>query len=516
MPVFHQRSYLETQTQYLAIAGSGDRNTWQQVSPARSARNYKAVMKQVVGAPFSGLLPQGPEIDMVYEILMASQSDPKMNRIPQSALKRVLKKTKVILQSRVTVYLDSITERLLSSEICVAWDALKNNCNTFCNSLVSRSIFEPLVHGPKTLQNLKESEPLYLMSFVCPDDGYMQPVMRTKYDVPTGLTQEYMQRFFFGRNNEADIIDTCQEYWYDWGALGGPLYDYQDLFPWDCTEAYGRYPVCCGDCNLSKHIWAFPFDSWSMVSHHLARDKHMYAQDTPATSFAWMRNRLRVLSASVILCRAAAAMSKTAAFHATTAWLHSESESRLLALRPSLARVKLGGIHRAQPFSHYFEAGQSGQYFLAEWALFSRAEQIKDYERMRNERMDLEEFEHLNASKSLGIGVAYFVRPRGGSSQRREDPTITYYTDAGFTTSAIGADPGGVCAVKCGSNCKSGCGNSSCGGAACGSSSGGGGHSSGHSGGSSCGGSSSCSGGGSSSCGSSSSCGGGGSSCGGS
>jgi hypothetical protein len=41
----------------------------------------------------------------------------------------------------------------------------------------------------------------------------------------------------------------------------GLVYPYQDLFPWDCTEAYNRYPAKCGKCNTSNHVLAFPFDS---------------------------------------------------------------------------------------------------------------------------------------------------------------------------------------------------------------------------------------------------------------
>ncbi|KAH8705641.1 hypothetical protein BGW36DRAFT_367945 [Talaromyces proteolyticus] len=533
-PVFHQRSnFSGNPIRNLAITGSRDRALWQQVQPSRKARNYKAVMKQVVGAPFSGLLPFGSELDIVREILIVSKSYSEKDDSIQSGLGELLKKAKTILQSRVTVYLDVITDKLLSPETCLIGDGARNSHNTFCNSLINHHIFEPLVHGPNKFKDL-ESEPLYLMSFVCPDEGYMQPKIRTKFDVPNGLTQEYLLRLYFGRHNEADIIDTYQEYWYDWGAFGGPLYRYQDLFPWDCTEAYGRYPVCCGECNLSKHIWAFPFDSWSMVSHHLARDQNMYAPDTlskgattidTSTSAAWMRNRLNVLSASALLCRAAAAMSKTDAFRKTTAWLHSsgsEPRAGLRALQPSLARVKLGGIHRAQPYSHYFEAGNFDQYFLAEWALWPRSEQIEAYEKLRNERMNLKDISSSGVADlpSKSGGIAGRFQFSGNSKRKSEVKRDTwtfdsddYYTNAGFPSQTPGIAPGAGCAVtSCGSKCGTGCGNISCGGSACGSrgdsSSGGGGGGS-----SSCGGSSSSGGGGGSSCGGSSSCGGG-SSCG--
>ncbi|GIJ86992.1 hypothetical protein Asppvi_005891 [Aspergillus pseudoviridinutans] len=408
VPIFHERfRFSNGRRRSLAIAGSPDRTVWQQMRPVTNhTKRYKAIMKQVVGAPFSGLLSQSDELDIVRDILTASRrpfdnhglpaSDKQ--RILDSALEPVLQKVKKLLKSRVNIYLDSITKRLLDPTVNIKWSATTNNCQNFCNSLVNTSIFEPLVRGPANIETA-EHEPLYLMSFMCPDEGYMQRGVKTKFDVPSGLTEEYLLRFHFGRHDEADIIDTFQEYWYDWGAFGGPLYKYQNIFPWDCTEAYGRYPTRCGECNMSKHVWAFPFDSWSMVSHHLARDRHMYAPATlsesltdtgPCTKLqAWMRNRLTVLCASAVLCRAATAMSRTASFRSSTEWLHSSSRSRLRVQYPSLTRVKLGGIHRAQPFSHYFEAGTYKHYFLAEWALLSRPEQVAAYELIRDGRTRL-------------------------------------------------------------------------------------------------------------------------------
>lgn len=51
---------------------------------------------------------------------------------------------------------------------------------------------------------------------------------------------------------------------------------------------------------------------------------------------------------------------------------------------PALARVKLGGIHYTQPFSHYVDAGMYNYYFLAEWTLWSRPEQVAAYKKLRD------------------------------------------------------------------------------------------------------------------------------------
>ncbi|RSM12703.1 hypothetical protein CDV31_006170, partial [Fusarium ambrosium] len=402
MPIFHERFHLQTLPQRdLAVDGGSDRRLWQRKRHVNAPKRYKAMMKQVVGAPFTGVLPHDEELQIVKDTIAASRlpfDDPGLPTADQiemlsSGLQPALEKLKVLLESRVKKYLGSIVERLLDKNVALAWSATHNNCQTFCDSLIDQSLFKPLLNGPATGLD-PGVYPLYNMSFMCPDEGYRQRGVRTKYDVPFGLTEEYLLRFHFGRHDDADMIDTYQEYWYDWGAFGGTLYKYQDLFPWDCTEAYERYPTKCGGCNLAKHVWAFPFDSWSMASLHLSRDRHMYAPATTdkdmtavgegASTSSWMRNRLTVLSATSILNRAATAMAGTKELRKATAWLH-DSELRP-DLDPSLIRVKLGGIHRAQPFSHHFEAGTYKHFFVAPWTTRPRDEQIEQYESLRDQR----------------------------------------------------------------------------------------------------------------------------------
>jgi hypothetical protein len=445
-------------------------------------------MKQVVGVPFTGALAREAEVDIVDDLLAASRcpfDDPGLSvsdrqTLLAGVLDPVLEKLKKVIGSRVKLYLQSIVERLLDRATKLGWSATANNCQRFCNSLIDPNLFEPLVNGPRSAPE----KPLYVMSFVCPDEGYLQRGVNTKYDVPSGLTEEYLLRFHFGRHDEADIIDANQEYWYDWGAFGGPLYKYQDLFPWDCTEAYGRYPTCCGDCNLAKHIWAFPFDAWSMVSLHLTRDRHMYAPavvDTSitacgegATPQSWMRNRLTVLAAATILARTAAAMAATPKFAQATAWLHDDGKSGsgpgpgLRQEYPALTRVKLGGIHRAQPFSHYFDSGTYSHYFLAEWALRPRREQIAAYEELRDGRVKLPDVVRgtwwsrtpaAAGGVDLGIGSNSDSPPNYGVGFLCGDsglPCADVATGLGYS--------GPACAVSCGANCGSGCGSSSCGG----------------------------------------------------
>lgn len=263
--------------------------------------------------------------------------------------------------------------------------------------------------------------PLYLLSFLVRAESYsFTEKTSSKHDVPNGLTEEYLLKFRFGRHDDSDIIDTLAEYWTDWAGLfssssisgrgegEGFPYDYQDLFPWDCTEAYGGYPVSCGrdaqeeGHNLAKHVWAFPFDSFSLVGLHLARGREMYPLPVPSSSDPssfgsprgegrgvrrsgvmtdphWFANRLTVLLAQDVLLTAAAAMSSCQKFRQSTLWLGKTPDQ-------TRDRLKLGGIHRAQPFSHHFERGSYHLYFVAGWAHLTRKEKIRAYEKLRDWR----------------------------------------------------------------------------------------------------------------------------------
>lgn len=263
----------------LLITGRRDRTLYSQRRP-RSNKRYKTVMKQVVGGAFCGFFDQASEDNIIDALLEESlalvetgiPATEKNTRMDQS-VGRIMTTLKSYLAPRVEVYLRSIVARLLNPDNELRWNFFNNNCQKFCDTIIDRSIFGPMfaprgpvlnpdAKGPMTNQGPGSHYPLYLLSFVCRPNSYGPDKTRSKYDVPNGLTEEYLLKFRYGRHEESDMIDALSEYWYDWGAFGGPLYPYQDIFPWDCTEAFNRYPVACGDCNLSKHVWAFPFDSW--------------------------------------------------------------------------------------------------------------------------------------------------------------------------------------------------------------------------------------------------------------
>ncbi|KAK8227061.1 hypothetical protein HDK90DRAFT_494035 [Phyllosticta capitalensis] len=378
----------------LAVGGSNGRPLYTQANDGDRSqpKRIKAIMKQVVGWPFARASESARERRFIRDLVQASKLerlyDPSLSRAERQqnldgVLGFLLDQLKTILQDRLQLYLKDLALRLAHPEVRIRWDATRNNCQNFCDSLLSQRRFQSLV-------DQRRSKPRYLMSFVCRPGAYQRIHVRTKFDVPNGLTEEYLLKFRHGLHEESDIVDSLQEYWHDWGAFGRPIYRFQDLFPWDCSEAFGRHPVACSNCNISKHVWAFPFDSWSIISHHLARDRCLYTthgadgSPKPLSDADWLRNRLTLFKAEDALSAAAAAMAQNNGFRQATQWLLQQPYH-------DIDRMKLGGIHRAQPWSSFFMKDAYNHFFIARWAHFRREDQITAYEMLRNYRMEMVE-----------------------------------------------------------------------------------------------------------------------------
>ena len=356
-------------------------------------------MKQVVGGTFSGFLDSGIETDVINSLTTESTKlklDPRTrqevrDRKLKEAVDRLFDKTKKLLEPRIHRFLRIIIGKLLDPHVELRWDGRKNNCQKFCDAIIDHQKFGPLF-GESTLTSEEQpttKDPVYLMSFVCRPGSYTDATPRAKFDVPNGLTEEYLLKFRYGRHDDADIVDTLQEYWHDWGNFGGNLYRYQDVFPWDCTEAFGRNPQKCNECNISKHVWSFPFDSWSIIQLHLQKDRQLYPAENQQSGqhlsdSDWMRNRLEVLLAQDVLITAAVEMARSSALRNSTRWLHQQPN-------PKVDRYKLGGILRAQPWSHQYEQGQYHEYFIADWAHLRLEDQVKAHESLRDFKQALPE-----------------------------------------------------------------------------------------------------------------------------
>lgn len=517
-----------------------NRKVWKQEFDS-GLKRYKAIMKQVVGSPFGDFPNSGEEREIVRAVADAGNSKTEAEEY-DAVLESILGKLKAVLGARLSTYLGSIATKLLDPETALIWDPSTNSCQQFCNSVLDTKLFKPLFSGPPGTE--RGDVPLYTMSFVCPDEGYHQRIVRTKDDVAPGLTEEYLGDLYFGRHEESDLIDSCQEYWYDWAGLEMPECGHNNLFPFDCTRAFGGpkrdETQDCGNCSLSRHLWAFPFDSWAMISMHLLRDPFSYAQpgsynpDKPQHVAAWFKNRVDTLQAQSILRRAASAMTASPMLRSATAWMHSDSHR--LAREPSLARIRMGGIHRAQPMSHYFDKGPNDLYFLAGWA--PMADRALQYRAARMERARAVE---INGEKTRdrfakgGKVGGWDLKGKGRAGESFQGfmgmaapemgggkPQLMFKTNSNQVAMAVGMAQtsivapngdtvGGSCTA--GALCGSGCGSSSCGGPACGSVGGGGGMCGGFDGGGGGGGPGTCGGG--AACGGGAGCFGGGGACGG-
>ncbi|KAM5363050.1 hypothetical protein ACJZ2D_012235 [Fusarium nematophilum] len=462
------------------------RTLYSQIRP-RVPKRYKAFMKQVVGGAFCGFFNSDQEEDLIDALVEESHrfiddgiSFNQKEELLKQAGNRLVSKLKHYLGSRVQKYVSSIATQLLDPEMDLGWNFRSNNCQMFCDRLIDRDVFGAFLDAQTAATaTAGRPAPLYLMSFICRPGAYIQTTTRSKFDVPNGLTEEYLLKFRYGRHDESDIIDTLSEYWYDWGGFEGPIYPYQDVFPWDCTEAYDRYPGKCSECNISKHVWAFPFDSWSIISLHLAKGRQLYPRHAfPKTASItkkhatglmtdtdWFQNRLTVLLGQDVLLAAAAALAKCAPFRESTLWLHQQDDQKL-------DRLKLGGIHRAQPFSHHFEKGAYHQYFIADWAYLEKPLRIAEYEKLRDWKATQEDVGKASTSNKAGSGGG------GGGSCGGFGCGATAATGCAATAVGTGHDGCGTgCVSSCGGGGGTGgCGGGGGGGGGCGGGGGGGGH----------------------------------------
>lgn len=367
---------------------SDNRRIFKQEATSRKKRRLKACMKQVVGGAFSGYFERLMEDAIVEQAMSLTQFRSKdktytLDKVHAGA-EALMEKMKALLAGRITAILERIASRLFDRSVAIEWDFFTNNCQYFLDSILRYEDFGGLFGNAYYSNGL----PLYLMSFVVRIQSYDKAPVYKTYDVPNGQTEEYLLAFRSGRHDDADIVDTLHEYWHDWGAFGGHLYKHQGHFPWDCTEAYRDPAPTCNDCTLSRHVWAFPFDSWSIIQLALQKDQLWYPSTrTPPATLSrteWLDNRFRLFVAQDALVRGAIAMARTPALRQAADWFRTSPQ-------PRFDRLKLGGIHRAQPYSHHFEAGRFRQSYIAPWAHFTRPHRIRCYEGMRLARQRLRE-----------------------------------------------------------------------------------------------------------------------------
>lgn len=395
--------YKESETATAGLALNDGRGLAKgHLDPKSRIRRLKACMKQVVGGLFSRHKTTEWESESVVVKALVEQAEayrPDYNKPRsdqkrlRSAAEKVTKKLRKFIGPKVRQYLEIISRRLFDRELQLKMDFFTNNCQYFCDQLLQQTPFGSFLDGDA-------SGSLFSMSFATRPGSYARDDVSSKWDIPFGMTEEYLLDFYLGKYNDSDIIDTLQEYWHDWGGFGRNLYQFQHLFPWDCTEAYKQMGGNCNECSLSKHVWSFPFDALSITKLHLLRRSSQYPpssnnREKPKGSEWHLDNRLTVLLAQDALVTVAKALSELPSFRNACAWLQNQQD-------PWFDRLKLGGIHRAQPFSHHFELKSACG--VAPWIHLKFGQQQHIYEYIRDLRInapDRDQFSYANAMKEV-------------------------------------------------------------------------------------------------------------------
>ena len=187
-------------------------------------RRVKAYLKQTVADPFQGLTHPIWELEIIQSLIFASKSyidDPRRTTAAQAQrLNNEVEKIEVglkkLLGARVTYFTTRISERLFDPNTKLTWSLTTNNCQTFCDSMLQWEEIGSFL-GPQIGSIPATDGSPYMMSFVTRGGSYLREKIVSKYDVPNGLTEEYLLKFRQRRHNDSDLIDTLQEYWYDWG-----------------------------------------------------------------------------------------------------------------------------------------------------------------------------------------------------------------------------------------------------------------------------------------------------------
>ncbi|EAU33014.1 predicted protein [Aspergillus terreus NIH2624] len=321
--VFHER-LPPSARRYLAIAAD---STLSQQQRLATPKRTLAVLKQVIGAPFTSLDDSPLETEIVNLLVAASETDSPS----EDTIQTLLDSLHALLSPRLTTYLASLTTRLTESP----------SPSDSLTSLLDASLFAPLI------PNTEPEPPLYLLSFLSTPPS-PRPVPHTKHDIAPGLIETYLRAPL---HRSTDFLDASTEYWTDWVAPA-PVPDPKattPLFPWDCTEAHNPATTRCGSCPLSKHLWAYPLDAWSTLAHHLIRPQFLYPPQNNSTD--WAVNRRTLLAASETLVKGAVAMTRSPRFCAATAWLSTpvDCEHRPATLERIAPYARTGGIHCARP-----------------------------------------------------------------------------------------------------------------------------------------------------------------------
>lgn len=245
-----------------ALALSEDRTLYSQLQDQSKPKRYKTALKQVVGGLFTGLFSSEREDEIIQLVVSGSQKNlddeeesPRNNKkLWNSVLEPILERLTKLLTPRINIMLQMVSQQLLNLDLKLRWNQRTNNCQNFCDNLINYDTYGNLVAASSITETLEDG-PLYLMSFVCRPESYQKERrVKTKYDVPSGLCEEYLLRFRYGFHLDSDIVDTLLEYWYDWGGFDRSfILDLQRMQY--CQTRVGlplRFVVHCGTSSYTR------------------------------------------------------------------------------------------------------------------------------------------------------------------------------------------------------------------------------------------------------------------------
>ncbi|KAF2152246.1 hypothetical protein K461DRAFT_293930 [Myriangium duriaei CBS 260.36] len=203
-----------------AVAVSPDRKVFR-CNRVVSQQNIHATTMHVLGGLFSGHNPAWSEReDEVIKLLVAESSKyeekPTKSRAYnerrlQEASARIVAFLKSFLKEEVSSYLQHLTSFLFAPSTNLRWDQISNNCQTFCQKLIThRKTFDTIFPKTKLEEIVEGSQPRFLLSFASEKFGALYD--STVYH--TTPTAAYLAEFHTGE----DIV----EYFQTWPNIPKP------------------------------------------------------------------------------------------------------------------------------------------------------------------------------------------------------------------------------------------------------------------------------------------------------
>lgn len=259
----------------------------------------QAAIKQVVGGAFSGYHPhlralEDLVIKMFFKAAEKWREQPlKSRRANEKGLRQYAKTIvgviKLGMDDHVQHYLKTLTDTLFDAKTNLCWEKYENNCQNFCDVLLTGDAFAHVFPSKDNLRSLRiKGDPCsdYVISFRT-DPGLGEAVQST------GISIGPMTAFLKQVHRPTNVL-LYQESQGRRNSPETPLC--ARVFAWHCQSE---------DCDLADHVWTNPAELVSVLQFHLLSERNDYkaasadpeAEESPMTDIEWTRARLAVLQA---------------------------------------------------------------------------------------------------------------------------------------------------------------------------------------------------------------------------